>query len=151
MNQLNPGCIPACLTEIEPADLDFHIHTFSSEYGHDMVLDAPAMGCVVIDGYLLRGGPQAGPGLWESRDRRWRFSLHPNGDLLVEGLHPQHRCQLTVLGWLYRWTSPGRSVGIELEGLVARMAAPGSQLDGREVSCPSAAAAPPIPAPASAG
>ncbi len=120
MTQPNPGCIPACLITADPAEIDFHIHAFNSHHGHDMVLDAPGEGCIVIDGHLLRGGHRVGQGLWQSRDRRWRFCLNEQGDLLVEGLQPELRCHLTVLGWLHRWTSPGRAVGIELEGYARR-------------------------------
>lgn len=138
MNQPNPGCIPACLFTHDTAEDDFHIHAFTSRHGHDMVLDAPGKGCIVIDGYLLRGGRPVGAGVWQSTDRRWQYRLSEQGDLLVEGIQPEVRCHLTVLGWLHRWTSPGRAVGIELEGLA-----------GLSPHCVSAA--PATPAPASAG
>lgn len=143
MNQPDPGCTPACLTPAEPAEIDFHIHAFTSRHGHDMVLDAPGKGCIVIDGYLLRGGQPVDQGIWQSHDRRWRYWLNDHGDLLVEGLQPDLRCHLTVLGWLRRWTSPARALGIELEGYAQRSAETG-------VSPLSASTAPATPAPASA-
>lgn len=144
MTQPDPGCIPACLISTDLAEIDFHIHAFNSRQGHDMVLDAPGKGCIVIDGYLLRGGQPVAPGLWQSRDRRWRFCLNEQGDLLVQGTQPELDCHLTVLGWLHRWTSHGRAVGIELEGFAQRP-------DETGLSHPSASTAPTIPAPASAG
>lgn len=144
MKLSNPGCIPACLFDPEPVEIDFHIHAFNSRHGHDMVLDAPGKGCIVIDGYLLRGGHLTGHGLWQSRDQRWCYRLTDQGDLLVEGVHPDLRCHLTVLGWAHRWTSPGRGMGIELEGVAPARAEPG-------LTPPTSSAAPPTPAPASAG
>lgn len=144
MNQPAPGCTPACLTSAEPAQIDFHIHAFTSRHGHDMVLDAPGKGCIVIDGYLLRGGHPVAPGIWHSHDRRWCYRLTEQGDLLVEGLQPDLCCHLTVLGWLHRWTSPARALGIELEGLDERWTESG-------FSHPIASTAPATPAPASAG
>lgn len=134
--------LPDCLIATAPPEIDFHIHAFTSRHGRDMVLDAPGKGCVVIDGHLLRGGVPIGEGLWQSRDQRWCFRLNDQGDLLVEGLQPDLQCHLTVLGWLHRWTSPGRAVGIELEGLGR---------GGEDLSRPPASTAPPTPSPASAG
>lgn len=118
MTQPAPACTPAFLITAAPEEIDFQIHAFSSRHGHDMVLDAPGRGCIVIDGYLLRGGHLVAPGVWQSRDGRWCYRLTEQGDLRVEGLQLELPCHLTVLGWRRRWTSPARALGIELEGCV---------------------------------
>lgn len=122
MTHSNPGCLPACLTDASWAAIEFNIHVFTSDQGHDMVLEAPGEGCILIDGHLLGGGVPFGPGLWQSPDRRWRYRINEQGDLLVQSVHPDQPCHLTILGWVRRWVAPGRAMGIKLEGLGTELA-----------------------------
>lgn len=88
-------------------------YEFSGSFGDDLVVDSEGNGSVWIDGAQLTGGKkiQGLSNSWISDDKRWRFELGSNGDLLIRHADGSGGSVL-LRGWQ---DGGGNRLGINLE------------------------------------
>jgi Ca2+-binding RTX toxin-like protein len=88
-------------------------YEFSGSFGEDLVVDSDGNGTVWINEVQLKGGKKIEglPNSWISDDKRWRYELGSNGDLLIRRSDGSAGSVL-LSGWQ---NGGGNRLGIALE------------------------------------
>ncbi len=86
-------------------------YTFTGAFGNDTILDSDGNGTLRIDTLAPAAGKKIGDNLWQSDDKKWRYSLNDRDELLIS--QAGNANHITVKGWS---VMGGNKLGIDLQG-----------------------------------
>ncbi len=86
-------------------------YQFTESYGNDTILDTDGNGTLTVDGAAPAAGKKIGDNLWQSDDKKWRYSLNDRDELLIS--QAGNANHITIKGWS---VIGGSKLGIDLQG-----------------------------------
>ena len=86
-------------------------YRFSGACGKDSILDSDGKGTIEVNGVALQAGKKVSDTLWVSEDKKWRYALQDNGDLVISKDGSLDNT-ITVRNWK---ENGGAKLGIDLQ------------------------------------